>query len=188
MAKYQIESIQSWEPFDHDGVTYSLAHLDAHEITYEGVTQKFTFVVTYGLHCFAKENTPYVIPVIYHDGREQKTVCMERYEASKHIRQILENLSTMTLFQTTAEKFFTLQMMNSATGRVEPYKVCIAFYKEKRLLRMHILSAFFAQTGPGAPGVPIPNKAVSLFKVATDTAARPKKHAWIPKEANNRIK
>jgi hypothetical protein len=79
-------------------------------------------------------------------------------------------------------------MMNSATGQLEPYKVCIAFYKEKRLLRMHILSAFFVRTGPGSPGVPIPNKAVSLFKVATDTVGQNRKHARIPKEANNRFK
>ena len=113
---------------------------------------------------------------------------MERYEASKHIRHILVNLPDMRLFHTASEKYFTLDMMNSATGQLEPYKICIAFYKEKRLLRMHILSAFFVRYGPGFPGEPIPNKAVSLFKVATDTASRQKKHAWIPKEANNRIK
>jgi hypothetical protein len=188
VAKYQIDSIQNWPSFEHDGSTYSLSHLDAHEITYKGDKQDFTFVVTYGLHCFAKEDTPYVIPVVYQDGREEKTICMERYEASKHIRHILVNLPDMRLFHTASEKYFTLDMMNSATGQLEPYKICIAFYKEKRLLRMHILSAFFVRYGPGFPGEPIPNKAVSLFKVATDTASRQKKHAWIPKEANNRIK
>ncbi len=142
-------------------------------------------MVTYGLHCFAKDVTAFNIPLVYKDGREQLTICMERYEASKHIRQILANLPAMKLFQTTAEKFFTLEMLNSATGQIEPYKICIAFYKEKRLLRMHILSAFFARTGPGAPGEVIPNNSVSFFKVATDTAAR-KKHARVPKEANNR--
>lgn len=188
MAKYQIESIQSWPDFQHGGMTYSLSHLDAHEIVYKGEKQDFTFVVTYGLHCFAKEATPYAIPVVYKDGREEKTICMERYEASKQIRHILVNLPNMRLFNTAAEKYFTLEMMNSATGQLEPYKICIAFYKEKRLLRMHILSAFFVQRGPGAPGVPIPNRAVSLFKVATDTKDKEKRHARIPSEANNLVK
>ncbi|MEG3133200.1 hypothetical protein SC206_06475 [Rouxiella sp. T17] len=185
MAKYQIDSIQHWEPFEHDGVSYSLSHLDVHEMTYKGTKQDYTFVVTYGLHCFAKEDTPYVISVVYKDGRENKTVCMERYEASKHLRHILENLPTLALFQTTVDKFFTLDMLNTFTRKYEPYKVCIAFYKEKRLLRMHILSAFFARTGPGAVGVKIPNKSVSLFKVAMDIAAKPR-NANIPKEATNR--
>lgn len=185
MAKYQIDTIQSWPSFEHDGVTYSLSHLDAHAITYKGQKKDYTFVVTYGLHCFAKEPSPYNIPIVYPDAREAITICMERYEASKQIPKILENLHSMSLYQTTAEKFFTLQMMNSATNMVEPYKVCVAFYKEKRLLRMHVLTAFFAREGAGSPGVAIPNKQVSLFKVAMDTEAKPR-GSGIPKEANNR--
>lgn len=69
MAKYHIDSVQQWTAFDHAGVTYSLSHLDAHEVTYKGEKAEYTFVVTYGLHCFAKEQTPYNIPVMYRDGR-----------------------------------------------------------------------------------------------------------------------
>lgn len=185
MAKYHIDSIQSWPSFEHEGGMYLLSHLDAHEITYKGEKASYTFVVTYGLHCFAKELTPYNIPVLYKDGREEKNICMERYEASKQIRNILTNLPTMPLYQTTTEKFFTLHMMNSATNQVEPYKICVAFFKEKRLLRMHILSAFFARTGPGARDQTVPNKPVSLFKVAMDTQKKPR-NSGIPKEANNK--
>ena len=187
MTKYQIDSIQNWPPFEHGGTQFSLSHLNVHEITFEGLKHSYTFVVTYGLHCFAKDDTSYNIPLIYEDGREKIRVCMERYEASKQIKNILQKLPTMALYHTAAEKFFTLDMMNSATGQVEPYKICVAFYKEKRLLRMHILSAFFARTGPGALGVAIPNKSVSIFKIALDTAASPR-HAMGPKEARNRIK
>ena len=185
VAKYQIDSVQYWAPFEHAGITYSLNHLDAHDITYKGEKADYKFVVTYGLHCFAKDLTNWNIPVVYRDGREAKNVCMERYEASKHIRQILHQLPAMSIYQTTAEKYFTLHMMNSATQQVEPYKICIAFFKEKRLLRMHILSAFFARTGPGSEGEAIPNKSVSLFIVAKDTAEKPRNGA-IPKEVRNR--
>lgn len=185
MARYQIDSIQSWEPFEHAGAMHSLSHLEAHDITYKGEKAEYKFVVTYGLHCFAKDGTAYNIPVMYEDGRESKNICMERYAASKHLRQILTNLPSMVLYETTSEKYFSLHMMNSATGAIEPYKVCIAFFKEKRLLRMHILSAFFVRTGPGAPGISIPSKAVSLYKVALDTKGKPK-GARIPKEAGNR--
>lgn len=185
MAKYQIDSIQSWQPFEHSGVTHSLSHLDAHEITYKGEKAEYKFVVTYGLHCFAKDGTAHSIPVMYADGRESKSICMERYEASKHLRAILSNLASMTLYETAAEKYFSLQMMNSATNTMEPYKICIAFFKEKRLLRMHILSAFFARKGAGALGEPIPHKSLSLYKVAMDTQKK-RKGGRIPKEAGNR--
>lgn len=187
MAKYQIDSIQHWPAFKYDGMSYSLIHLNAHEITFKGQKHSYTFVVTYGLHCFAKADTPYNIPLSYEDGREKITICMERYEASKKIPQILASLPRMPLFQTSAEKFFTLNMMNSATGLVEPYKICIAFYKEKRLLRMHILSAFFARSGPGSSGIPVANKSLSVFKVAMEVAKSPR-NAGGPKEANNRYK
>ncbi|HHU2341574.1 hypothetical protein ACH63S_00090, partial [Klebsiella pneumoniae] len=111
--------------------------------------------------------------------------CLERYEASKQLQHILPNLPSLMLYQTTEEKYFTLQMMNSATNQLEPYKICVAFFKENRLMRIHVLSAFFARTGPGAPGEPIPQKPVSLFKVAVDTAKKPR-NSGRPKEVNNR--
>lgn len=185
VANYQIDSIQAWQPFVHAGTTHSLSHLDAHEITYKGEKAEYRFIVTYGLHCFAKDETEHNIPVIYEDGRESKSICMERYEASKQLREILGNLPSMTLYETSAEKYFSLHMMNSATNTVEPYKICIAFFKEKRLLRMHILSAFFARTGAGAPGEKIPHKALSLYKIAMDTQKKPR-GGKIPKEAGNR--
>ncbi|MDF7318699.1 hypothetical protein ABN357_20670 [Providencia rettgeri] len=185
MAKYQIDSIQEWDAFHYDGNEYSLSHLDVHEIEFKGEKYSYKFVVTYGLHCFAKEDTQHNIPVTYKDGREEKPVCMERYEASKHIKGILENLPNISLYQTTTEKYFTLNMLNTASGQMEPYKVCIAFYKEKRLLRMHVLSAFFARSGPGAIGEDIPNKSMSIFKIAKDTKDKPR-NSNIPKEAKNR--
>ncbi|MGK3373992.1 hypothetical protein [Citrobacter youngae] len=100
------------------------------------------------------------------DARESISVCLERYEGSKQLQHILPNLPSLMLYQTTEEKYFTLQMMNSATNQLEPYKICVAFFKENSLMRIHVLSAFFARTGPGAPGEHIPQKPVSLFKVA----------------------
>lgn len=190
MAKYQIDSIQSWGGFEHDGVSYSLSHLDAHEITFKGRKDSYKFIVTYGMHCFAKEGTPFNIPVDIADGRETKPICMERYEASKCLRAIIRGLQDVRLYKTDNEKFFTFHTMNSATNQVEPYKVCIAFFKEKRLLRMHVLTAFFAREGLGSLAVPIDEKKIkseSLFKIALDVKARPK-HARIPKEALNRIR
>ncbi|WP_312413753.1 hypothetical protein [Pseudescherichia sp.] len=185
MAKYHINSIQKWDAFSWRNTSYPLTHLNAHEIIYRGNNNEFKFVVTYGLHCFAKNDTPFNIPVKYSDARESLTVCMERYEASKQLQHILPNLPSLALYQTTTEKYFTIQMMNSATQRIEPYKICVAFFKENRLLRMHILSAFFARIGPGSINQPVMTKPLSLYKIAIDTVRKPKNRKG-PKEINNR--
>lgn len=185
VAKYHIDSIQNWEAFTWRNISYPLTHLNVHEVIYEGNNQAYKFVVTYGLHCFAKDETPFNIPVVYSDARESLTVCMERYEASKNLRHILANLPSFKLYQSTTEKYFTIQMMSSATHQIEPYKICVAFFKENRLLRIHVLSAFFARTGPGSLERPVTMKPVSVFKIAIDTTRRPKNSRG-PKEVNNR--
>ncbi|MBO2029662.1 hypothetical protein J4734_26240 [Klebsiella pneumoniae] len=100
-------------------------------------------------YCFTKDGTPYNIPFKYQDARESISVCLERYEASKQLQHILPNLPSLMLYQTTEEKYFTLQMMNSATNQLEPYKICVAFFKENRLMRIRSFG-IFARTGPGA--------------------------------------
>lgn len=109
---------------------------------------------------------------------------MERYEASKKLRGILEKLDQgATIYQTKEERFFTFEMLNSATGELESYKICLAFFHEHRLLRMHVTSAFFARKGEGID-FPVSKKGFNIFKVAAETRMRPK--GLCPKEVRNR--
>jgi hypothetical protein len=133
---------------------------------------------------FTKDGSGYNIPYQYADGRHSQTVCLERYEASKQLRGIIESLDAATLYHTEGERFFTLRILNNATGQLEPYKVCLAFFREFRLLRIHVTSAFFARTGEGSLGTPINKKGESVFKVAIDTQRKPK--GQCPKEVRNR--
>jgi hypothetical protein len=66
-----------------------------------------------------------------------------------------------------------VSMLNSAAGLLGPYKVCVAFYREHGLLRIHVTCAYFARTGEGSPDTPIYNKWGSVFKVAMDTQRDP---------------
>lgn len=184
--KFHVNSIQQWAPFEHDGTTYDLGHLDCHEVEFDGHKGKIKFVVTYGLHCFTKDGTLHNIPYQYEDGRHSQAVCLERYEASKSLRSIMGRLDAYTLFQTSGEKFFTLTLLNNLTGAEEPYKVCIAAYREFRKLRLHVTSAFFAREGEGSPGVPVTQKGYSIFKIASDTQHKP--DGQCPKEVQNRPK
>ncbi|MFG0337716.1 hypothetical protein ACF8FF_07260 [Pseudomonas sp. zjy_13] len=184
MPKFHVDSIQEWESFEHNGVEYGLSHLSSHQVNFAGTKYDYNFVVTYGLHCFTKDESGHNIPYLYADGRHTQMVCLERYEASKQLRGIIEKLDGATIYHTEGERFFTLTVLNSATGLLEPYKVCLAFFREHRMLRIHVTSAYFARTGEGSLDTPINKKGLSLFKVAMDTQKKPK--GQCPKEVRNR--
>lgn len=186
MAKFHVDALQHWEPFQYAGVTYGLDHLDSHELRFQKEEGKdpIRFVVTYGLHCFTKDDTEQNIPLKYADGRESRYICLERYEASKQLRSMLEKLGGEVVYLVQGETFFTLNVMNNASGEVEPFKICMAIFRENRKLRIHVTSAFFARLGEGSPGVPIRKRGFSIFKVATDTLG--KRDGQFPKEVRNR--
>ena len=186
MPKFHVDSIQHWESFQHDGITYDLGHLDCHALVFQKQGQPISFVVTYGLHSFTKDGTAHNIPQQYADGRESQFICMERYQASKQLRGLLEKLASTPVYLTQGESFFTLNVMNNMSGEIEPFKICMAIFRENRLLRIHVTSAFFARSGEGSPGVPIKRKGFSIFKVAIDTQKKLK--GQYPKEVRNRHK
>jgi len=186
LPTFHVDSIQHWEPFEHGGFSYDLKHLDCHEVTFQKEGAPICFVVTYGLHCFTKDDSGTNIDYSYADGRHTQTVCLERYEASKHLKGIIERLDLATIYHTESERFFTLDVLNSATGQLEPYKICLAIFREYRVLRIHVTSAYFARTGEGSPDIPVKKKGFSIFKVAFDTQKKPK--GQCPKEVRNRHK
>ena len=187
MAKFHVDAIQHWEPFLHAGVSYDLGHLDSHTALFQKEEGKdpIRFVVTYGLHCFTKDDTEQNIPLKYADGRESRYICLERYEASKQLRGMLEKLAGATVYLIQGETFFTLNVMNNVSGEVEPFKICMAIFRENRVLRIHVTSAFFARMGEGSPGVPIRKRGFSIFKIAVDTKG--KRDGQFPKEVRNRF-
>ncbi|WP_099431230.1 hypothetical protein [Pseudomonas mosselii] len=180
MANYQIEAAQSWQGFSYQNKRYCLDHLASHEIKVKANVKEYRFVITYGLHCFTKCESEFAINYRYYDSRESRLVCDERYEASKALKGIMEGVSEYSYYQTQGIKYFTMQRLNSLSGAEEPYKICLAFFKENRLMRIHVTSAFFVRSGEGADGK-ISRKAVSFYKVAMDTDLNGK--GKIPKEA-----
>ena len=92
MKKYQVDSIQVWDDFEHAGTRYAMGHLSCHAVMFKGEKLSPEFVVTYGLHCFTDDNSEYAIAFAYPDGRHERRVCLERYEASKKLRGLLEKL------------------------------------------------------------------------------------------------
>jgi hypothetical protein len=182
LGEYHIAAKLSWRPFYIGKIEHRLEHLTAHEVQYKGEKDMFNFVVTYGLHCFAKNDDTHSIPsCMYSDGRETRQINLERYQASKSLRSIVESFGTSNqrFYETTTEKFFTVEKLNSLSNVVEPYKVCFCIFKENRLLRMHISTAFFDRTERVYS-----QKHYSIFKIAMDAERRPRGKI-LPIEARN---
>lgn len=141
LKKYQqLQATIQWSSFEHNKTQYRLSHLNVHEVTYIGSKESYTFVVTYGLHCFAKDDEPTTIDVEYTDSSETRKVSMERYNASFALRGIIEKFPELKFGEVGQEKFFCFDALNSESGIAEPYKVCFVLFKEERFLRMHITS------------------------------------------------
>jgi hypothetical protein len=183
LRKYHIEAKSSWEPFFIDQSEYGLGHLTGHKVTYTGNKESFVFIVTYSLHCFTKDDDTYSVTSTYSDGKETRQINLERYEASKKLRGFVENFdkNNQKFYETATEKFFTIEMLNSFNNVVEPYKICFCTFKENRLLRLHITSAFFDRTSRTYN-----QKQYSIFKIAMDARKRPKDRI-LPIEARKKF-
>jgi len=181
LKKYHIQARQTWANFVHNEIEYCLKHLDAHEVTFKGDKYTYNFVVTYGLHCFAKNDQEHSIETTYSDGHEERQINFERYHLSKCLRRVIEKLDSQEpLYETTKEKYFIFEHTINLDGQIEKCKVCLCVFKENRLLRIHVTSAFFDRDNKN-----LPSKGYSIFKVALDTKKKPRR-SGIPKEASRK--
>lgn len=181
MKKYNIKARQHWSPFTYNNLDYCLKHLSVHEVTFKGSKKDFTFIVTYGLHCFAKDGQNHSVDKMYSDSFESRQIHLERYHLSKHLRGFIEDLASQKLmYETTKEKYFTFEHTNDLSGIKELCKICICVFKENRLLRLHVTSSYFDREHKE-----VKKSGVSIFKVATD-AVKKKKTFDIPKEASRK--
>lgn len=186
--KFHIEAQQHWPPFTHNGTELSLEHLDAHRVTFAGQKHSFQFVVTYGLHCFAKDdadNAELDAELAYSDGRETRPFSFERYELSKRLPEIVRSLSDKDIQEIGGgrDKYRVIEIENAATGEVLEYKVGFCCFKENRLLRLHVITAFIERREDLKQGQ---HKRTSIFQIGMELTKRPRTERFIPKEAQNK--
>lgn len=186
--KFHIEAQQHWPSFTHNGTELSLEHLDAHRVTFTGQKHSFQFVVTYGLHCFAKDEDDGTEPdasLAYSDGRETRPFSLERYELSKQLPEIVSSLSDKDIQELGGgrDKYRVIEIENAETGEVLEYKVGFCCFKENRLLRLHVTTAFIERRTDLKQGQ---HKRTSIFQIGMELSKRPRREGFIPKEAQNK--
>lgn len=148
----QLDKPVHWQPFRLDDVTYDLSHLDSHVVELVHTAQgdkaaiTYRFHVTYSFHCFAKaypeqsEEDRKRLEYVTH--KEARPFCFKRYELSKNLPEIVENLdSAKLIFHAGYESFAVCEVKNLDGDDVD-YFVNFVAYREKKKLRLHIKSAY----------------------------------------------
>lgn len=149
----KIDEVAKWRSFtDANGQVYDLSHLDAHEATYSdirnGKKETYTFVVSYSFHCFAKDY-PHQTEVekadlMYHTLKESRPFCFVRYELSKkYLRQIVDAFGDKKtrIGHAGYGSYASVTINTEEEGQII-YFVPFKMYREKKLMRIHITSAY----------------------------------------------
>lgn len=149
----KIDEVDKWSSFtDSNGKVYDLSHLDAHEATYSdirnGKKETYTFIVSYSFHCFAKDyphqSEEEKASLMYHAPKESRPFCFIRYELSKkYLRQIIDALGDKQtrIGHAGYGSYATVTINTKEEGQII-YFVPFKMYREKKLMRIHITSAY----------------------------------------------
>jgi len=167
----------AWEAFKHQGVEYDLSHLHPALIQYvqSGTASQpekiYTVEVFYSLHCFSKTLEPTADPRLnYSDARETRTFDFRRYEFSKQLPQILQDLHSKRCMHTDKGNFFVIEII-SANGATEDYEVYFDVQRSNKngVARLFVQSAYVRDPAHG--GGLSSTKKISLFVILTNRLA-----------------
>lgn len=138
-----MEKIKKWNSFNHNGKNYDLSHLDYHIIDFidEERNKKYKVHVTYSHHCFTKENPELTKEeneiLIYYSPKDKRPFNFERYNLSFRIKEILLGLEKCPIcFHDAHGKFIKIDFGE------EKYILNFSVYREKKKMRLHVLSAY----------------------------------------------
>ncbi len=164
------KEVSRWRPFVFKDQVYDLSHLDAHWVEYQDNREGhepylYKFKVTYGLHCFTKENpdlSETEAPLwIYKAPQEERHFNIDRYNLSKQLLSIVRSLGEKETFVFHAGygNFATVKEINFE-GVKTNYFVVFAVFRENNALRLHVVSAYPRERGKV--------KKVSFFVIASN--------------------
>jgi hypothetical protein len=146
-----------WAPFTKGNVTYDLTHLHPKTLTFEQPakenrpSRKYVVEVEFGLHCFTcgfEGDDNIDRELIYSDARESRLFDFDRYELSKRLLEIVENLPSRKCYHTDHGNFFTVEMIKS-NGTTAQYEVYFTLSRssKKGSLNLYVQSAYVRDCG-----------------------------------------
>jgi hypothetical protein len=144
----------SWVAFRHNDIDYTLDHLHPYGIVYiepakAGKAEKeFRVDISYGLHCFTRGLDLGVSELNYQDVRETRTFDFKRYELSKLLPGIIQDLHTRRCMHTGHGNFFVIEVI-AASGVKENYEVYfeVKRSKTKGVAHLYLQTAYVRDVG-----------------------------------------
>jgi hypothetical protein len=146
-----------WKPFVLGGQAYDLSHLHPRTCRYEqpakdGKPARFyTVDIFFSLHCFTRglfEDETVDDPLCYSDAREMRRFDFERYELSKQLPGIIEELGQRKCYHTGHDNFVSVALINANGQRVE-YNVFFTASRSSRkrgVVNLYVQSAYVRDT------------------------------------------
>ena len=151
----------AWQPFNFEGTSYSLDHLHPRRMGFEqpatgnAPTRQFQVQVIFSLHCFTRnledgEPAP-VKAMSYSDSRETRIFDFTRYELSKQLPAIVQQLQGRKCFHSGKGNYFVIELVSDA-GEQNEYEVYFDASRssERGVINLFVQSAYIrdkAHTG-----------------------------------------
>jgi hypothetical protein len=141
-----------WKPFQFRGKVLDLAHLHPRSLTYQqpakgnAPARVYRVDVIFGLHCFTRgrdQEAPQEKALLYGDDRETRVFDFVRYELSKRLPEIIEDLPQRKCYHTGKGNFFSVEIV-SGDGSVVEYDVFFAASRSstKGKINLFVQSAY----------------------------------------------
>jgi hypothetical protein len=140
-----------WRPFQNNGITYDLSHLNPVSFKVEQPTkgdkpsQIYKITVDFGLHCFTNdfEGAVFNSAESYSDARETRIFNYDRYNLSKLLPEIIAGLANRKCYHTGKGNFFTVEIAAEGANTRE-YEVYFTVSRSstKGVLNLSVQSAY----------------------------------------------
>lgn len=143
-----------WEAFKHEGCEYDLSHLHPTRISYTQPAKEnkperiYVIDVCYGLHCFTdgEPSSGANKSLRYSDARETRSFSFERYETSKLLPAIIQELNKKACMHTGHGNFFIVEIFSKKGIKLE-YEVYFDVKKSSAEIAHLIVNSAFVADG-----------------------------------------
>jgi hypothetical protein len=141
-----------WKPFEFHGVVYDLTHLHPKPVVYRQAAsgdkpeREYRVEVIFSMHCFTRGKKDGEKPdnaLLYRDSRECRVFDFRRYQLSKHLPVIVEELHQRKCHHSGKGNFFIVEIVTEEGDKVE-YDIFFEVSRtaKKGVVNLYVQSAY----------------------------------------------
>ncbi|MBL1261770.1 MAG: hypothetical protein COB33_014725 [Thiotrichaceae bacterium] len=129
-----------WRPFEYQGATYNLSHLDPFYWRYTAEAGgkrpecTYKFQVSFSMHCFTRKalSSETIGDGLWYTGpKESRVFCVDRYAFSTQLPDIVRSMGERPCWHTHHGNFFTIEL-TTQEERVVEYEIYFDVTKASR--------------------------------------------------------